>query len=51
MPSHSSRRDCVDHHKAGLDKLTKTMRDTGRDMQDEYQGTSRAGSAVNVIEC
>jgi L-serine dehydratase len=29
----------------------KTMRDTGRDMLDKYQETSRGGLAVNVIEC
>ncbi len=38
-------------HKVSLDKVIKTMRDNGRDMQDKYKETSRSGLAVNVIEC
>jgi L-serine dehydratase len=38
-------------HKVSLDKVIKTMRDTGRDMRDKYKETSRGGLAVNVIEC
>ncbi len=38
-------------HYVSLDKVIKTMRDTGRDMQDKYKETSRGGLAVNVIEC
>ena len=38
-------------HSVSLDKVIKTMRDTGRDMQDKYKETSRGGLAVNVIEC
>ncbi len=38
-------------HWVSLDKVIKTMRDTGRDMQDKYKETSRGGLAVNVIEC
>jgi L-serine dehydratase len=38
-------------HKVSLDKVIKTLRDTGRDMQDKYKETSRGGLAVNVIEC
>ena len=38
-------------HKVTLDEVIKTMRDTGRDMQDKYKETSRGGLAVNVIEC
>ena len=38
-------------HFVSLDKVIKTMRDTGRDMQDKYKETSRGGLAVNVIEC
>ena len=38
-------------HKVSLDKVIRTMRDTGRDMQDKYKETSRGGLAVNVIEC
>jgi L-serine dehydratase len=34
-----------------LDKVIKTMRETGRDMKDKYKETSRGGLAVNVIEC
>jgi L-serine dehydratase len=38
-------------HFVSLDKVIKTMRETGRDMQDKYKETSRGGLAVNVIEC
>ncbi len=38
-------------HRVSLDKVIKTMRETGRDMQDKYKETSRGGLAVNVIEC
>ncbi|MFT2110157.1 L-serine ammonia-lyase [Marinomonas sp. 2405UD68-3] len=38
-------------HFVSLDKVIKTMRDTGRDMNDKYKETSRGGLAVNVIEC
>jgi len=38
-------------HKVSLDKVIKTMRETGRDMGDKYKETSRGGLAVNVIEC
>jgi len=38
-------------HFVSLDKVIKTMRDTGRDMQDKYKETSRGGLAVNVVEC
>jgi L-serine dehydratase len=34
-----------------LDKVIKTMRDTGADMKQHYKETSRGGLAVNVIEC
>ena len=34
-----------------LDKVIKTMRDTGADMKQRYKETSRGGLAVNVIEC
>ena len=37
--------------RSALDKVIRTMRDTGRDMQDKYKETSRGGLAVNVIEC
>lgn len=38
-------------HIVSLDKVVKTMRDTGRDMKDKYKETARGGLAVNVIEC
>lgn len=37
-------------HFVSLDKVIKTMRETGRDMQDKYKETARGGLAVNVIE-
>jgi L-serine dehydratase len=38
-------------HRVSLDKVIKTMRETGADMQSRYKETSRGGLAVNVIEC
>lgn len=38
-------------HFVSLDRVIRTMRDTGRDMQDKYKETSRGGLAVNAIEC
>ena len=38
-------------HHVSLDKVIKTMCETGRDMKDKYKETSRGGLAVNVIEC
>ncbi|WP_375501900.1 L-serine ammonia-lyase [uncultured Jatrophihabitans sp.] len=38
-------------HIVSLDKVIKTMRETGADMKDKYKETSRGGLAVNVIEC
>jgi L-serine dehydratase len=38
-------------HFVSLDKVIKTMRDTGADMHAKYKETSRGGLAVNVIEC
>jgi len=38
-------------HSVSLDRVIKTMRDTGRDMKSKYKETSRGGLAVNVIEC
>ncbi|MEJ2604915.1 MAG: L-serine ammonia-lyase, partial [Gammaproteobacteria bacterium] len=37
-------------HFVSLDKVIKTMRDTGRDMKTKYKETARGGLAVNVIE-
>ena len=39
------------HHFVSLDKVIKTMRDTGADMKTKYKETARGGLAVNVIEC
>jgi L-serine dehydratase len=38
-------------HHVSLDKVIKTMRETGADMSSKYKETSRGGLAVNVIEC
>ena len=38
-------------HFVSLDKVIKTMRDTGADMKLKYKETARGGLAVNVIEC
>jgi L-serine dehydratase len=39
------------HHFVSLDKVIKTMRETGADMKTKYKETARGGLAVNVIEC
>jgi L-serine dehydratase len=38
-------------HFVSLDKVIKTMRETGADMMTKYKETARGGLAVNVIEC
>lgn len=38
-------------HYVSLDKVIKTMLETGADMKTKYKETSRGGLAVNVIEC
>ncbi len=38
-------------HKVSLDKVIKTMFETGRDMMTIYKETSQGGLAVNVPEC
>jgi L-serine dehydratase len=38
-------------HHVSLDKVIKTMKETGRDMSVKYKETARGGLAVNVIEC
>ncbi|QTF92981.1 L-serine ammonia-lyase [Halomonas sp. BM-2019] len=38
-------------HFISLDKVIRTMRDTGADMQAKYKETSMGGLAVNAIEC
>ena len=38
-------------HFVSLDKVIKTMRDTGADMKTKYKETARGGLAVNIVEC
>ncbi len=38
-------------HHVSLDKVIKTMRDTGADMMTKYKETARGGLAVNIVEC
>ncbi|MBW4659457.1 MAG: L-serine ammonia-lyase [Drouetiella hepatica Uher 2000/2452] len=38
-------------HFVTLDKVIKTMKETGADMHVKYKETSQGGLAVNVIEC
>ncbi len=38
-------------HFVSLDKVIKTMRETGADMKKKYKETARGGLAVNIIEC
>jgi L-serine dehydratase len=38
-------------HYVSLDKVIKTMRETGADMKTKYKETARGGLALNVIEC
>ena len=39
------------NHFVSLDKVIKTMRETGADMQEKYKETARGGLAVNIVEC
>ncbi|QDP01642.1 L-serine ammonia-lyase [Thalassotalea sp. PS06] len=39
------------NQKVSLDKVIKTMWETGNDMKTKYKETSRGGLAVNIIEC
>jgi L-serine dehydratase len=38
------------HHFVSLDKVIRTMRDTGADMKSKYKETARGGLAINVLE-
>ena len=38
-------------HFVSLDKVIKTMRETGADMKVKYKETARGGLAVNIVEC
>jgi L-serine dehydratase len=39
------------NHFISLDRVIRTMRDTGADMHDKYKETSRGGLAVSAVEC
>ena len=39
------------NQKVTLDKVIKTMKQTGNDMKKRYKETSKGGLAINVIEC
>lgn len=39
------------NHKVTLDKVIKTMMDTGKDMRSKYKETAKGGLAVNIVEC
>ena len=38
-------------HYVSLDKVIKTMMETGADMKIKYKETARGGLAVNIVEC
>ena len=38
-------------HTVSLDKVIKTMWETGADMKPKYKETARGGLAVNIVEC
>ncbi|MDH0475256.1 L-serine ammonia-lyase [Aeromonas caviae] len=38
-------------HKVSLDKVIRTMWETGNDMKTKYKETARGGLAVNITEC
>lgn len=38
-------------HFVSLDKVIRTMRQTGADMNNKYKETARGGLAVNIVEC
>lgn len=38
-------------HTVSLDKVIKTMMETGHDMKIKYKETARGGLAVNIVEC
>lgn len=39
------------NQKVSLDKVIKTMWETGNDMKSKYKETARGGLAVNIVEC
>ena len=38
-------------HHVSLDKVIRTMWQTGRDMDSKYKEIARGGLAVNIVEC
>ena len=38
-------------HFVSLDRVIRTMRQTGADMKSKYKETARGGLAVNIVEC
>ena len=38
-------------HRVSLDRVIRTMRDTGMDMSRKYKETAQGGLALNVVEC
>ncbi len=38
-------------HYVSLDKVIRTMRETGHDMKTKYKETARGGLAVNIVDC
>jgi L-serine dehydratase len=38
-------------HAVSLDRVIRTMRETGRDMSTKYKETARGGLALNVVAC
>jgi L-serine dehydratase len=38
-------------HFVSLDRVVRTMRETGADMKTKYKETARGGLAVNIVEC
>ncbi|MEV6344384.1 L-serine ammonia-lyase [Actinoplanes sp. NPDC051851] len=38
-------------HHVSLDKVIKTMKETGADMKSKYKETARGGLAVNIVDC
>ena len=38
-------------HHVSLDKVIKSMRETGADMMTKCKETARGGLAVNIVEC
>ena len=50
-PRHGSHSTATVAHTVSLDKVIKTMMQTGADMKIKYKETARGGLAVNIVEC